>query len=105
MTITFITRSARKDDPAGKVVTLKREVSASYLCKGGLVAARREGKWMHYRVERSEDAAVASILDSALESLKTDREMQSDLDRLGQTCCQPERFVSLQGAPIPPLVL
>jgi ArsR family transcriptional regulator len=73
----------------------------AYLRKAGVVAARREGKWMHYRIQRPEGAAITSILDTVLESLKSDREMQSDLTRLSRACCEPERFVSLQGAPIP----
>jgi ArsR family transcriptional regulator, arsenate/arsenite/antimonite-responsive transcriptional repressor len=73
----------------------------AYLRKAGVVAARREGKWMHYRVERPGDAAAAEILEAVIESLKSDREMQSDLARLSRACCQPERFVSLQGAPVP----
>lgn len=73
----------------------------AYLRKAGVVAARREGKWMHYRVERPQDAAAVLILDAALESFHLDREMQSDLARLSRACCEPERYVSLQGAPIP----
>jgi len=73
----------------------------AYLRKAGVVAARREGKWMHYRVECPVDAAAASILDAVFESFKSDREMQSDLSRLSRACCEPERFVSLQGVPIP----
>ena len=73
----------------------------AYLRKVGVVAARREGKWMHYRVERPVDAAAASILDAVFESFKSDREMQSDLSRLSRACCEPGRFVSLQGVPIP----
>jgi ArsR family transcriptional regulator len=73
----------------------------AYLRKAGIVAARREGKWMHYRLERPGVAASASILDAVFESFKSDREMQSDLSRLTLACCEPERFVSLQGAPIP----
>lgn len=73
----------------------------AYLRKAGVVAARRDGKWMHYRVARPEGLAAASILDAVLESLRSDREMQSDLARLSRACCQPERFVSLQGAPVP----
>jgi ArsR family transcriptional regulator, arsenate/arsenite/antimonite-responsive transcriptional repressor len=78
----------------------------AYLRKAGVVAARREGKWMHYRIrraeaERPEDAAASLILDAVLESFKLDREMQSDLVRLSRACCQPGRFVSLQGAPLP----
>ena len=73
----------------------------AYLRKAGVAAARREGKWMQYRIERPENAAAASILDAVFESFKSDREMQSDLSRLSRACCEPERFVSLQGAPIP----
>jgi ArsR family transcriptional regulator, arsenate/arsenite/antimonite-responsive transcriptional repressor len=73
----------------------------AYLRKAEVVKARREGKWMHYRIERPNDAAAASILDAVLESLKSDRAMQSDLTRLSRACCAPERFVSLQGAPVP----
>jgi len=56
---------------------------------------------MHYRVERPQDAATASILDAVFESFKSDREMQSDLGRLSRACCEPERLVSLQGVPVP----
>jgi ArsR family transcriptional regulator, arsenate/arsenite/antimonite-responsive transcriptional repressor len=73
----------------------------AYLRKAGVVAARREGKWMHYRVERPRDAAASSVLDAVFESFKLDREMQSDLSRLSRACCEPERFVSLQGVPVP----
>jgi len=73
----------------------------AYLRRAGVVAARREGKWMHYRVERPRDDAAALILDAVLESFRLDREMQSDRTRLSRACCEPERFVSLQGAPIP----
>ena len=35
----------------------------AYLRRAGLVAARREGKWMHYRMVPQADEAAASILD------------------------------------------
>ena len=73
----------------------------AYLRSAGIVSARRDGKWMHYRMERPEDAGAASILDATLRSFRDDREMQTDLARLGQACCEPERFVALQGAPVP----
>ena len=73
----------------------------AYLRKADVVAARREGKWMHYRVERPGNTAAVSILDAVFDSFKSDREMQSDLSRLTRACCEPERFVSLQGVPIP----
>lgn len=73
----------------------------AYLRKAGVVSARREGKWMHYRIEHPTDDSTASILNAVLESFKSDREMGSDLARLSRACCEPERFVSLQGAPVP----
>jgi ArsR family transcriptional regulator, arsenate/arsenite/antimonite-responsive transcriptional repressor len=73
----------------------------AYLRRAGIVEARRDGKWMHYRIERPEDTRVASILDATFKSFETDRKMQADLARLGQACCEPQRFVTLQGAPIP----
>ena len=73
----------------------------AYLRRAGIVEARRDGKWMHYRIEYPDDTRAASILDATLKSFETDRDMQADLARLGRACCEPQRFVTLQGAPIP----
>src|SRR5215472_4067149 len=73
----------------------------AYLRRVGIVTARREGKWMHYSIERPADRAAAAILDTTLAALASDREMQTDLAQLGKACCRPEQFVTLQGAPIP----
>jgi ArsR family transcriptional regulator len=73
----------------------------AYLRREGIVDARRDGKWMHYRIERPTDPKAASILDATLQSFKADKDMQADLARLGKACCEPDRFVTLQGAPTP----
>ena len=73
----------------------------AYLRRAGIVAARREGKWMHYRIERQEDEGARAVLEAVLQSCKADSEMQSDLERLGRACCEPQRFVTLAGAPVP----
>jgi ArsR family transcriptional regulator, arsenate/arsenite/antimonite-responsive transcriptional repressor len=73
----------------------------AYLRRAGVVRARREGRWMHYRIERPADAGAAAILDATFDSFSSDREMQSDLTQLNKACCRPERFVALQGAPTP----
>jgi len=73
----------------------------AYLRRAGIVSARRDGKWMHYRIQRPEDARAAAILDATLVSFKADREMQGDLALLGKACCEPQRFVSLMGVPVP----
>jgi ArsR family transcriptional regulator, arsenate/arsenite/antimonite-responsive transcriptional repressor len=73
----------------------------AYLRNAGIVSARREGKWMHYSIEWPTDAGAAAILNATLTSFEADREMQSDLSRLSKACCEPQRFVTLQAAPIP----
>jgi ArsR family transcriptional regulator, arsenate/arsenite/antimonite-responsive transcriptional repressor len=73
----------------------------AYLRRAGIVSARRDGKWMHYRIERPDDAKTVAILEAALLSIKRDREMQADLARLSKACCEPQRFLTLQGAPVP----
>ncbi|MGB8845976.1 MAG: metalloregulator ArsR/SmtB family transcription factor, partial [Terracidiphilus sp.] len=64
----------------------------AYLRKAGIVSARREGKWMHYSIERPADADAAAIFDAALSSFRDNRDMQSDLARLAVACCKPRRF-------------
>lgn len=73
----------------------------AYLRRAGIASARREGKWMHYSIRRPADAGAAAILETTLASFAGDREMQADVARLSRACCQPERFVTLEGAPVP----
>jgi len=73
----------------------------AYLRRAGIVEARREGKWMHYRIEWPKDAAAGSVLDSALRSLRKDARMRADAARLTKACCEPQKFVALKGAPAP----
>jgi ArsR family transcriptional regulator len=73
----------------------------AYLRRAGIVEARRDGKWMHYRIQRPDDTKAASILDATFKSFETDGNMQADLVRLDKACCEPQKFVTLQGAPIP----
>lgn len=73
----------------------------AYLRRAGIVAARREGKWMHYRLTVPQDSHSASILKSTIEALRQDREMQKDCERLNRACCGPKSLVELLGAPLP----
>jgi ArsR family transcriptional regulator len=76
----------------------------AYLRKAGIVAARREGKWKHYRLCPPADAAQASILATVLSSLSHDRQMQADLAKLERACCAPQKLVVPDGAPLPALI-
>lgn len=73
----------------------------AYLRRAGVVAARREGKWMHYRVVEPADEHVARVFREVRAWLTEDREMQRDRTRLAQVCCAPRPPVQLQGAPRP----
>jgi ArsR family transcriptional regulator len=72
----------------------------AYLRRSGLVAARREGLWMHYRIQRPQDANLARVLDEVLESAARDPEMKQDVARLNSACCAP-KLLTLQRAPAP----
>lgn len=73
----------------------------AYLRRAGIVAARRQGTWMHYRMVVPQEARAAGILKEVLASLGEDREMQRDRARLNTACCAPQKFVSLLDAPPP----
>ncbi len=76
----------------------------AYLRKAGIVAARREGKWMHYSIRPPADAAQTAIVTQVLASLRNDKKMQADLARFDRVCCVPQRLVVPEGAPRPALV-
>jgi ArsR family transcriptional regulator len=59
----------------------------AYLRNAGIVAARREGKWMHYSICPIADPQTASLLDSVLESFGNDRQMRTDRKKLDRVCC------------------
>lgn len=73
----------------------------AYLRRAGIVAARREGKWMHYRLAVPSDPHAANILKTTIASFRHDKEMQRDLDRLRRACSGPQSLVQLIGAPLP----
>lgn len=73
----------------------------AYLRRAGVVAARREGKWMHYRVVEPAEEHVARVFAEVRTWLAEDKEMQRDRTRLAQVCCALRPPVQLQGAPRP----
>lgn len=73
----------------------------AYLRKAGIVGARREGSWMHYRIVEPADPDAARILRDTLAWLSNDPEMQRDRERLVKVCCAPQLPVNIQGAPRP----
>lgn len=73
----------------------------AYLRRAKVVAARREGKWMHYRVVEPPDEHAARIFREVRAWLKEDAQMRRDRERLVKVCCAPQQPVQLRGAPRP----
>jgi ArsR family transcriptional regulator len=73
----------------------------AYLRRAGIVGARREGQWMHYRIAEPADADAARLLQDVMTWLANDQEMQRDRERLVKICCAPQLPVSIQSAPRP----
>jgi len=65
----------------------------------GLVAARRDGKWMHYRVTVPEE--LAPVFENVIATLRTDPEMTRDRLALARACCSPRAPELLKRAPKP----
>jgi ArsR family transcriptional regulator len=73
----------------------------AYLRRAGIVGARREGQWMHYRIIEPDDQGAARVLQEVMSWLSNDQEMQRDRQRLETICCAPQLPVAIQGAPRP----
>jgi ArsR family transcriptional regulator len=73
----------------------------AYLRRAGIVAARREGKWMHYKIVPPKHAGAARILRETLFVFREDQAMQADLSRLTKACCAPQKLSALDGVPLP----
>jgi len=77
----------------------------AYLRRAGIVAVRREGRWMHYRLVRPTDNAVDSILDRLHALFAVNKQMRADRAKLDRACCAPQTVAVPVGAPPPSPVL
>jgi ArsR family transcriptional regulator len=73
----------------------------AYLRSAGIVQARREGKWMHYRIVMPPHIGATQVLRQTLEWLRKEKQMQADRARLTKACCASAKYASLDGAPLP----
>ena len=65
------------------------------------MGARRDGKWMHYRLAEPSDERAARVFREVLAWLADDAGMKRDKQSLVTVCCAPQLPVQLQGAPRP----
>ena len=61
----------------------------AYLKRADLVTGRRDGKWMHYRINEPSDPKANQLLSNTLDLIASDTEMQKDRKRLITVCCPP----------------
>lgn len=77
----------------------------AYLRNAGIVEARRNGKWMNYRILRPENDRAAMVLEDTLNWLASEKEMQEDYQKLASVCCAVEVPVTIMRAPKPNILL
>lgn len=73
----------------------------AYLRRAGIAAARRQGRWMHYRLVIPQDAVAASILNETLKHLRERPDIRRDSSKLDAACCKPGEFELPKKAPPP----
>ena len=67
----------------------------SYLKRAGLVIGRRDGKWMHYRINQPTDPAAAEVFKATMKMLENDPQMRADENQYGKVCCDMNAPVSI----------
>ena len=73
----------------------------AYLRRAGLVQTRRDGQWIHYRRAKLRDPKAEAIVNDAIAWIHELAQAKKDLAKFEVACCQPQKFVSLEGAPVP----
>ena len=73
----------------------------AHLRNAGIVSARREGKWMNYKIEFPENPYAADLLQDTLIWLKAQDDMREDYENLTRVCCSVEVPVTISRAPTP----
>jgi len=84
---------------AGTLGTNNPKISRhlAYLKRAGLVTGRRDGKWMHYSLQRPTDENAGLVFDATLKMLSDNKAMKKDRKLLADFCCSPDAPVTIQG--------
>jgi ArsR family transcriptional regulator len=73
----------------------------AYLRSAEIVTARRDGKWMYYRIVQPDDLYAAQILHDTLDWLASQELMQADYEKLELICSSPTAPAQITRAPQP----
>jgi ArsR family transcriptional regulator len=71
-----------------RVVQPKVSRHLAHLKRAGLVEARRNGKWMHYRLAKSGDRLIRHILAGLREWMAKDDRMSVERRKRNKVCCR-----------------
>jgi ArsR family transcriptional regulator, arsenate/arsenite/antimonite-responsive transcriptional repressor len=71
-----------------RVVQPKVSRHLAYLKCAGLVEARRNGKWMHYRWANHGDPLIRHVLAGLREWMAKDERMNGERRRRNEVCCR-----------------
>ena len=84
---------------AGTLGTNNPKISRhlSYLKRAGLVTGRRDGKWVHYRINQPKDEYAKEVFAATMKMLESDKEMKTDRKRLIAVCCSPSSPITISG--------
>src|SRR5687768_13111347 len=68
---------------AGTLGTNNPKISRhlAYLKRASLVTGRRDGKWMHYSLQRPTEKNAAELFDATMKMLENDPSMKEDRER------------------------
>ena len=67
----------------------------SYLKRAGLVIGRRDGKWMHYRINPPVDPSAAEVFKATMKMLENDPQMRADVNQYSKVFCDLEAPVRI----------
>jgi len=70
----------------------------SYLKRANLVTGRRDGKWMHYRINPPADKSAREVFEATMTMLENDKTLTADRVRLAAYCCVGDRPVTIRSA-------
>ncbi len=65
----------------------------AYLRRAGLVASRKDGLWVHYRLAVPKDPALANVLRATIDALGRTRSVSTDRRRLSGLTTIPLRVL------------
>lgn len=84
---------------AGTLDTNNPKISRhlSYLKRAGLVSGRRDGKWIHYRINEPIEKNASKVFSATMKMLESDPEMKTDRKRLIEFCCSPTSPITISG--------